>query len=173
MSNQTAATRGKDSPAKISVNSEKSQLQERVRARIAGRAYEMYEREGNRQGQDLRHWLQAELEIFTTGPEIRESASWFTINVALDGFEAGEVEVSVEPRYVIITAEKKQANESAREGSSDDLVETVFARANWPDAVDPNTASAYLKNGMLTLTVKRATPTESETETRRSSQKTS
>jgi HSP20 family molecular chaperone IbpA len=173
MASPTAATRGKGSPAKISVNFEKSRMQDRVKARIAVRAYELYQREGNRWGQDLRHWLQAESELFLTGPEIRESSAWFTINVALNGFEASEVEVSVEPQYAIIAAEKKQASATERGGSSDDLEQTVFTRANWPDAVDPNTASAYLKNGVLTLTVKRATPSASAAETGRASQKTS
>ena len=173
MSSQTAATRGEDSPAKISVDSRTDRLQDRVRTRIASRAFELYQREGNRPGQDLRHWLQAESELFMTVAEIRESSSWFTINVALDGFEASEIEVSVEAQRAIIAAEKQPASWRERGGSSDDLGHTVFTRANWPDAVDRNTASAYLKNGMLTLTVKRATYPQGEAETRRSAQKTS
>jgi hypothetical protein len=34
--------------------------------------------------------------------------------------------------------------------------ESVYFQASWPSEVDPSTASAYLKNDSLTLTVKRA-----------------
>ena len=156
MSSQSAATPSKSSPSPIPVNSAIHQVYDRVRERIARRAYDLYQQDGNQPGQDMRHWLQAESEILSDVPEIRESGSWYTINVPLRGFAANEVQVSVEPRRAIVAAEKQEVTASEPGRPSNVLEQAVFARAKWPIDVDPATASAYLTNGVLTLTVKRA-----------------
>jgi HSP20 family molecular chaperone IbpA len=158
MANQSAATQSKDSSATVPVNSSNEQIRERIRERIALRAYDLFQQEGNQEGHDMRHWLQAESEIVTDVPEIRESASWFTVNVPLRGFTANEVQVTVEPQIALIAAEKQQVSASEPRRPSGVFEHGIFTTAKWPVEVDPNTASAYLKNGVLTLTVKRATP---------------
>jgi HSP20 family molecular chaperone IbpA len=156
MSSQSAATTSKRSCSPIPVNSAIRQVCDRVRERIARRAYDLYQQGGNQPGQDMRHWLQAESEILTDVPEIRESGSWYTINVPLRGFAANEVQVSVEPQRAIVVAEKQEVTASEPGRASNVLEQGLFARAKWPIDVDPATASAYLMNGVLTLTVKRA-----------------
>jgi HSP20 family molecular chaperone IbpA len=158
MASQSAATTSKDTSSSIPVNSARDKVHDRVRDRIASRAYDLYQQNGNQDGQDMRHWLQAESEILNQVPEIRESGSWYTVNIPLRGFAAGEVQISVEPRVAIVAAEKQQVTPSAPERGSDVLQQTIFTRAEWPEEVDPGTASAYLKNGVMTLTVKRASP---------------
>jgi HSP20 family molecular chaperone IbpA len=171
MSSQSAATQSKDAPSTVPVNANKEHIHHRVNDRIAGRAYDLYRQEGNRHGEDMRHWLQAESEILSSVPEIRESSSWFTVNVPLKGFVPSEVQVSVEPRLALIIAEKQQVSGSEPGRSSDVFEQAVFTSAKWPTDVDPDTASAYLKNGVLTLTVKRATPSESDSDSKRTPQK--
>jgi len=156
MSSQSAATPSKGSSSPIPANSPINQVYDRVRERIARRAYDLYQQDGNQPGHDLRHWLQAESEILTEVPEIRESGSWYTINVPLRGFAANEVQVSVEAQRAIGAAEKREVTASEPASASNVLEQAVFARAKWPIDVDPATASAYLMNGVLTLTVKRA-----------------
>jgi len=156
MSSQSAATTSKGCSSPIPANSAIHQVYDRIRERIARRAYDLFQQGGNQPGQDMRHWLQAESEILTEVPEIRESGSWYTINVPLRGFAANEVQVSVEARRAIVAAEKQEVTASEPGRASNVLEQAVFARAKWPIDVDPATASAYLMNGVLTLTVKRA-----------------
>ena len=156
MSTQSAATTSKGSSSPIPANSAMHQVHGRIRERIARRAYDLYQQDGNQPGQDMRHWLQAESEILTDVPEIRESGCWYTINVPVRGFAASEVQVSVEAQRAIVAAEKQEVTASEPGHASNVLEQAVFARAKWPIAVDPATASAYLINGVLTLTVKRA-----------------
>jgi HSP20 family molecular chaperone IbpA len=156
VSSQSVATASKGSSSPIPANSAIHQVCDRIRERIARRAYDLYQQDGNQPGRDMRHWLQAESEILTDVPEIRESGSWYTINVPLRGFRADEVQVSVEAQRAIVAAEKQEVTASEPGRASNVLEQAVFARAQWPIDVDPATASAYLMNGVLTLTVKRA-----------------
>jgi HSP20 family molecular chaperone IbpA len=158
MSSQPAPAKSKEAPAAVSINSSKNQLRERAQARIASRAYELYEQDGRNHGEDMSHWLRAESEILKRVPEIHESSSWFTINVPLKGFAASEIQVNVEPHYAIIAAEKQQSCGTERDSGVNSLEQSSFAVAKWPNEVDPSTASAYLKDGTLTLAVKRALP---------------
>src|SRR5882724_4025739 len=143
MSSQSAATPSKGSSSPIPANSAINQVYDRVRERIARRAYDLYQQDGNQPGHDLRHWLQAESEILTDVPEIRESGSWYTINVPLRGFAANEVRISVEAQRAIVAAEKREVTASEPASAYNVLEQAA-------------TASAYLMNGVLTLTVKRA-----------------
>src|SRR6266478_3349213 len=126
MSSQSAATTSKGSSSPIPANSAIHQVYDRIRERIARRAYDLYQQNGNQDGQDMRHWLQAESEILSEVPEIRESGSWYTVNIPLRGFAAGEVQVSVEPRVAIIAAEKHQVTPSASGRGSDVFEQTIF-----------------------------------------------
>src|SRR6266403_5198696 len=73
MSSQSTATTSKGSSSPIPANSAIHQVYDRIRERIARRAYDLYQQDGNQPGRDMRHWLQAESEILTDVPEIRES----------------------------------------------------------------------------------------------------
>ena len=60
-------------------------------------------------------------------------------------------------------AASSSADENQSE-SSNSSSESVYFQASWPSEVDPATASAYLKNDSLTLTVKRAAAPKSTAE---------
>src|SRR5206468_288354 len=96
-----------EASASVAVNAARDQVRQKLQDRISGRAYELYQQSGYEHGQHLRHWLQAESETLPVIPEIRESSSWFTINFPLRGFDAGEIQVVVEPHYAIVAAEKQ------------------------------------------------------------------
>jgi HSP20 family molecular chaperone IbpA len=156
MSSRSAATTSKDSASSIPINSANDRVHHRIKQRIQNRAYDLFQQDLHHHGDAMRHWLQAESEVLTTVPEIRESGSWYTINVPLRGFAPGEVQVRVEPQYAMVAAEKEQASGGEPGASWDVFKQVTFTRAKWPDEVDPATASAYLKNGVLTLTVKKS-----------------
>lgn len=148
MASQTAATRSKDLASPITVHKGHHQhIVDRANEAITRRAYALYLASGSTDGQDLAHWLQAESELLTRIPDIRETSSWYTVNAPLQGFAPEQIQVGVDDNSTMIVAERQQ-------GAANQ--ESVFLVANWPSAVDPGTASAYVKDENLTLTVKRA-----------------
>ncbi len=154
MASQTAATKSKDASSPIKVDKEPQHIIDRANDTVARRAYALFLADGSTDGQDLMHWLQAESEILTRIPDIRESSSWYTVNVLLPGFAVEQIHVRLDDNRLIIAADKAASpDEKARHEASQ---ESVYLVANWPSAVDPATASAYLKDESLTLTVKRA-----------------
>jgi HSP20 family molecular chaperone IbpA len=158
MASQTAPARSKEAPSAVPVNSSKHPLYQHAQSRIASRAYELYEQEGRGHGDDVSHWLQAESEILNKVPEVHESSSWFTINIALKGYSAEEVQVNIEPHRAIIAAARTKSSSDEQGAGETSFQDATFAVAKWPSEVDPSTASAYLKDGTLTVAVKRAMP---------------
>src|SRR5580704_8682606 len=160
MNNQTAATQSKEtSSLPVPIQRERGSVLDRLNHEVSRRAYELYEQSGNEQGQDLIHWLQAESQILQRLSEIRESGSWYTINTPIRGFKPEEIQVTVDERSALIAAtnsSQNPENQTVSTGSASSLNQSVFLLAQWPTDVDPATASAYIKNDTLTLTVKRA-----------------
>ena len=102
---QTAATKAKDvSSSPIPIHREGQHVHDRLNNEISRKAYELYERNGNSHGQDLVNWLEAESLVLQRVPEIRESSSWYTVNVPLKGFTAAQVHVTVDPTRAVIAA---------------------------------------------------------------------
>ena len=161
MASQTAPAKSKESPAAVPVNSWKHPLREHAESRIASRAYELYEQDGRNHGDDVSHWLRAESEILNRVPEIHESSSWFTINIPMKGFSADEVQINIERHRALIAAGRIGPSDSGQESGGTWFQDATFAVAKWPSEVDPSTASAYLKDGTLTVAVKRALPVSS------------
>jgi HSP20 family molecular chaperone IbpA len=182
---QTAATKAKDASSfPVPIRHDGQHVHDRLNNEISRRAYELYERNGNSHGQDLVNWLEAESQILQRVPEIRESSSWYTVSVPLQGFTSEQVHVTVDATRAVIAAEKTESStspadrqassaqhandQSAMDATSSQSTggnrseatnfsrESVYFQASWPSEVDPATASAYLKNDSLTLTVKRA-----------------
>ena len=158
---QTAATKAREIASfPVPIQRENQQVQSRLNDEISHRAYSLYEQDRT-PGHDLANWLTAESQILQRVPEIRESSSWFTATVPLQGFTAEQISVTVEPARGVIVADRAEpdrAQAGAADSSADSSRESVYLIAVWPNDVDPATASAYLKNGSLTLTVKRANP---------------
>jgi len=156
MASQTAAIKLKEQAAPVEINQGDRQLTDRANDAVARRAYALFLAGGSSDGRDVANWLQAESEVLTRIPEIRESSSWFTVNISLPAFSADQIQVSVSEENAIIAADKTQNAEGRTSKDSASTQESMFMVANWPSAVDPSTASAYLKDGGLTLTVRRA-----------------
>jgi HSP20 family molecular chaperone IbpA len=164
MSSQTAPVKSQqdiskqDTPAAAKVNSAKHDLRELAQERIASRAYQLYEQNGCPHGADVEHWLQAESEILTRFDDIHESGSWYTFNAPLAGFSSDDIQVSVEPNYLLVAAVASTPTGGQDSAGEDSFRRILFASTKWPGEVDPSTASAYFKDGKLTIAVKRALP---------------
>jgi HSP20 family molecular chaperone IbpA len=154
MASQTAATKSKDSAVPVEVQKGTQHAGDRANDAIARRAYSLYLAGGGGDGQDLAHWLQAESEILTPIPDIREFSNWYTVSTPVHGFSPEQIQVAVDEKRVIICADKRESSGEAGAGNSSS--ESLYLVAEWPKVVDASTASAYVKNDGLTLTVKRA-----------------
>jgi HSP20 family molecular chaperone IbpA len=156
MASQTGTVRSKETAYPIRVQKEHQHLKDRANSAVRGRAYAIYLAEGAPDGMDLAHWLRAESEMVTRVPEIRESSSWYVVNIPVQHFAPEQIQVGVDENGVIITADNPEpAGGKAAEGGRPGR-ESLFLVATWPSSVDPSTASAYIKGEDLTLTVKRA-----------------
>ena len=126
---------------------------------IARRAYELFEGEGRVDGNDVRHWLQAEKEfLFPVSLNLEENAGDVVVRASVPGFNAGELEVNVEPRRVIITGkrgskkETKESESQLTEESSEEIMRTL----DLPCDVDAGKVSATLKEGVLSIFLPKA-----------------
>jgi len=163
MSSQTGAVAARDLSTTIPINQENRRAVESLKEKVARRAYELFERGGRASGDDLQHWLQAESELLGTIPEIRETATSYTVNIPTQGFKANEIYVGVDADRTLILAEKQESMDGHKGPDIGSSRESLFLAADWPTAVDPATASAQIKNGSLILTVKKiASPVTSQ-----------
>jgi HSP20 family protein len=123
---------------------------------IAKRAYEFFEERGREFGHDLEDWLRAEFELTRRLPlELKENDGQLIIRAEVPGVKPDEINVSVEPKQIIISGqtEQKKEEQTAKEVFSE-LQSSQFCRClSLPSEVDPTTATATLKEGVLELTL--------------------
>src|SRR5579872_1208654 len=126
---------------------------EEFRNVVAKRAHALFEELGRVDGNDLSHWLRAEDELCVRLPEVQQSGAWYTVSAPVVGVPADRIKVSVDDDRALIAAEK-----GSYDPASDDSREYSFTyyEVRWPESVSPQTASAYLKNGTLTVVARKA-----------------
>jgi HSP20 family molecular chaperone IbpA len=129
-----------------------------MQSHIAARAYQLYEQNGRKDGDDKAHWLQAETEIIAKVPEIHNSGALLAVTIPMKGISSHQIQICMEPHQAIIMIEKEHTQPSEFHSSQGPDLSTIFSVVNWPDEVDPFAASAFLREDRLTLTVKRARP---------------
>jgi HSP20 family molecular chaperone IbpA len=136
----------------------KSRIAQGLQDRISLRAYSLFEESGRPGGNHFADWLQAESEILQRTLDVRESGSWLAINASLPDVTPEDVLISVEPKRVLIQAIRSEAikNDNARETGS--TRRELFLVQDLNVEVDPETASASLKDQKLTLMVKKKYP---------------
>jgi HSP20 family molecular chaperone IbpA len=156
MSSQAGAVTAREFPTTIPINHENRRVVDSLKQRVARRAYELFERGGRAEGNDMRHWLQAESEILSKIPEIRETSSSYTVNVPVQGFKPEDIYAGVDANRTLILADKQESADGRKESGFSR--ESLFLAAEWPTPVDPATASAQINGGNLILTVKRVAP---------------
>jgi hypothetical protein len=105
MSSQAGAVTARDFPTTIPVNHENRRVVDSLKQKVARRAYELFERGGRAEGNDMRHWLQAESEILSKIAEIRETSSSYTVNVPVQGFKPDEIYVGVDANRTLVLAD--------------------------------------------------------------------
>jgi HSP20 family protein len=151
-----------DSPTAVSivpqVQLESSLLHKiaEIRDKIAHRAYESFASSGFTHGHDLDDWFRAESELFRDMPiKVTETDQAVTVQAVVPGFIEKHLEISVEPRWLVIagTHEKNSENKEKDRTIYSESSNQVFRALQLPAEIDPCKATAFLKNGELEITL--------------------
>jgi Protein of unknown function (DUF2934) len=142
--------------ATVIVDREHDEFREALNARIAMKAYELFEAEGGIEGRELAHWVQAESEVLLPISDIRDSAGLVTVDVPLHGTEPEQVRVLVEPRRAIF-----QIPNAGKTSPAENSEDFSYRMAQWQLEADPSTSRTHTKSGILTLSLRQAGRAES------------
>jgi HSP20 family protein len=122
---------------------------------ISCRAFELFEGDGRILGRDLDHWFKAEAELLHPAHvQIKESGDSIIVDAEVPGFNANELQLSLEPRRLTISGKKQTSSEEKKgnvvysERCSNELLRSV----ELPVEVSVSRATATLNNGVLELT---------------------
>ena len=128
---------------------------EGMHARIMRRAYEIFESSGRTNGHDLDDWLTAERELIWAPPiELEEGDHELTVKMSAPGFDSKEIAVEVTPEDLLVEAETHHERQKGkgRKQASELTAAKLFRAVRFPRPIDPASAKAEFKNGMLKLT---------------------
>jgi len=132
---------------------------ERIYDNISRRAYELFERDGRNDGNDVRHWLEAEKEfLYPVQVSMEETETEFVIRAEAPGFTASDLEVSVEPRRVTIAGKRESKKETKEDGAlyTEESSNELFRAIELPSEVTTTKVSATLKEGVLDIQIPKA-----------------
>src|SRR5579871_534094 len=127
---------------------------DKVYAEIANRAFSIFENGGGIFGRDLDNWLKAEKEVLRpVQVNVTENDGAVDITAEVPGFEAKDLEITLEPQRLIISGKKETKAEETKgktlykEQSSNEILRAVPL----PFEVEAAKATATLKNGVLEI----------------------
>lgn len=146
------------SKLKVVSGDERQGFLDRYRNLVARRAYDLFERHGHMDGNDVSNWLDAENELAMTLPEVREFGGTYTVEFALPGLSAEEVQVCAHEDRAIVSAES--CSRAAALGGGMQESRSIYYMVRWPEATQPDSASATMENGRLILTAQKARQNE-------------
>jgi len=136
----------------------------RIHEIIARRAFEIFESNGATWGHDLDNWFKAEAELLhPVHMSITETDGTVNVQAEVPGFNANEVEVSLEPQRLTISGKKETTKEETKKGKTiyqEQCSSELLRIVDLPVAVDATKATASLKNGVLELSMPKAAQTK-------------
>lgn len=127
---------------------------------IARRAYEIFEANGRQFGRDWEDWFRAERELLhPVNLEIRDSDDMLTLKAEVPGFEAKDLEISVEPNRLTLAGKREWKKEEEREKVllSERRTNQLFRSLELPNEIIPEKVTATLKDGILELKMPKST----------------
>ena len=120
---------------------------------IARRAFEIFEN-GRSFGHELDDWFKAESELLhPVHVRIAESDDSLTVEAEVPGFEAKDLQGTLEPRRLSISG-KKETKEEQKKGKTvyqEQCSNEILRVIDLPAEADASKAAATLKNGILEL----------------------
>jgi HSP20 family protein len=132
---------------------------------VARRAFEIFEGNGRMFGRDLENWFKAERELLhPVSIELTETEGAFEIKAEVPGFTEKELEISAEPRRVVIAGKHESKAEEQKKGKvvcSESCAEQMLRVVELPGPIETTKVTATLqKNGILTLTLPKVAPAQ-------------
>jgi HSP20 family protein len=120
---------------------------------ISQRAFDLYQQRGAQPGHDLDDWLQAERELLWAPPaELIETETQFKFRLAVPGYDAKDLQVTVFPDAIVVRAEafkeiRNNVTVHIRELSS----RTLLRMVSLPSGINVEKVTATLDQGVLRL----------------------
>jgi HSP20 family protein len=132
---------------------------------ISRRAFEIFDGNGRNLGHDLENWFKAERELLhPVNIELTETEIAFEVKAEVPGFTEKELEISVEPRRVVIAGRRESSTEDKKKGKvvrSEIACEQVLRIVELSSAIETSKVTdAVLKNGVLTLKLPKVAPAQ-------------
>ncbi len=129
---------------------------DRLADRIRLEAYNLFARRGTG-GHALDDWLEAERNLCWPAAKLIEQDGAYVLEVALAGFDAGEISLTATPRELMIKAKHEGTSKSDEKDASklrwsEFRSDEVYRRVELPSPVDVGKTKATLKNGLLVVT---------------------
>jgi len=121
---------------------------------IARRAFEVFEGRGRTDGHDLEDWFRAESELLhPLHLDVAETDQTVTVQAEVPGFNAKDLEVSLEPHHLIIIGKRamKEERKTRKTLYSEHCSNQLFRSIDLPTDVDSSRVTVTLKNGVLEL----------------------
>lgn len=128
---------------------------------VARRAFQIFESNGRRFGNDVENWLKAERELFHPAHlDVSESDQGFTVRAEVPGFAAKELEVNIDGHRLTISGKREKHEERKDKKSvySESCSGQVFRVVDLPASVKADDATASLKDGILEVEIPKAQP---------------
>jgi HSP20 family molecular chaperone IbpA len=158
MASPKSALSGSSRTPQIISEDQNAAFQDKVRQRIAERAYDIYQNSGGDHGNDYEHWIQAENEVLQRGIDVRESGSWLAFNASIPDAPAENVEICLTPTSVSVRVQKSEQIENAAANEERLNQREIFLTHELNAEIEPSSASATLKDQKLTIMVKKRYP---------------
>ncbi len=130
--------------------------------KIRERAFELFERRGGAPGLDVDDWVRAEHELFwVPQAELTETETEYKIKVGVPGFDAKDLDVTVQPQEILVQGRAEQREEKMEQGVSFSEFgsKSLYRRFVLESSIDLGGVSASVENGMLTITAPKAKET--------------
>lgn len=134
-----------------------------ITKQTAARAYDFFVERGSRLGSHLDDWLHAESEVLRIAPvKIIDTDATVNVTIAAPGFKPEDIEVSVKDNTLIVSGELETEEKKENETTfySEWKSNRFFRQLALPADVEADTAEATLKDGVLTLVMKKKAATE-------------
>ena len=158
------AAEEKNTPAPLFVEAEKMfEKFAELTKEIAQRAFTSFKTRGGEFGRELEDWFRAESEVLRpVAVEMSETENTLTIKAAVPGFTTDQIEISIKDNLLVISGEAEKQEEKTEDNVvySDWKSDRFFRQLILPADVDAAEVKAELKDGILTINMPKAEPTE-------------
>jgi len=157
MNEKSAAVQVAPAPSTIKVVEPKSLLDRinKVHEEIERRAYEIFLGNGAQPNREIEDWFQAEAELLhPVHVNLTEANGFLTVEAEVPGFEAKNLEISLEPSRLTISGKRESHREEKEKGKtvySERCSSEILRMIDLPAEVDAGKTTATLRNGILEL----------------------